>query len=112
MKKKIFKFSWPEGLNLQILEGVLSEEDFIKVVVAFMNKPRAERRIVLPSLRCCRKVWAHNIWSRIKAGEMTWERYKKSLRKEFGSMAFVGIKKDRIIKLYRQRKKEIENEKS
>lgn len=106
MKKQI-KFSWPKGLNLEILENVLSEEDLIKLIVAFMNKPRAERRIVLPGFRCCRKVFAHALWSRIEAGEMTWQQYKKSTRKEHGSMAIVGVKKDQIKKQYLQREKEI-----
>jgi len=111
MKKKI-KFNWPQGLNLEILENVLSDEDFIKLIVTFMDKPRLERRIVLPSLRCCQKVLAHAFWSRIEAGEMDWEKIKKSLRKEYGSMAFVGIRKDQIKKLYEQREREIAREKS
>ncbi len=112
MKHLVFKeFEWPKGLNLEVLAGVLSEDDLGKLIADSMIKTRAERRIILPSLSCVRKIQAHAIWKKILSGFLTWEKFKKDIQKEHGNMLMVGIRKDKVIELYEQREKEIIQEK-
>jgi hypothetical protein len=111
MKRQINP-SWPQELNLGVLESVLSQEALFKLIWEYNDKSYKDRKIVLPSLRTCEKVFAHQMWSRILAGLTTWEQVKKRYRKQFGSMTKIGIRKDMVIKLYNQREKEIARERS
>jgi len=102
---------FPAGLNLGILAAVLSPDDLGKLILENHSKLRKDRRIILPSLRTCRKIYAHAIWKKILSGKLTWEKYKEDLQKEHGSMLMVGIEKDRVIEFYKNREKEIKKEK-
>ena len=49
------------GLNLAVLESLLSEEELESLVYEYAGKPRTERRIILPSRTCLRKCLVYYI---------------------------------------------------
>lgn len=112
MQKIDYKeLDWPKGLNLEQLVSLLPEDVLRKFIVANCHLERSKRRIILPSLKCCKKILAHRLWKKIEDGESTWEIEKEILQKEFGSLVALGITKWWTKKLYIQREKEILKEK-
>ena len=111
MKQIRYKdLSWPQGLNLDHLVELLPEDVLRAFIAAYARFDRKQRRIVLPSAKCCRKVIAHYLWKQVLAGETTWEEEKESLRKEFGQLADIKMTRSEVIRLYEQREKEIAKE--
>ncbi len=111
MPKIDFKeLQWPKGLNLSQLAKLLPEDALRKIIARNCRLQRKERRIILPSLACCKKVLAHRMWKRILNSETSWEKEKEDLQKEFGTIANVKIKKSMVKKLYKQREREIAKE--
>jgi hypothetical protein len=112
MPKIDFKeLQWPEGLNLSQLVDLLPENVLRAFIAANCHLQRKDRRIILPSFACCKKVLAHRMWKRILDGKTSWEKEKEDLQREFGTIAKVKIKKSMVIKLYKQREREIKKEK-
>jgi hypothetical protein len=110
VKISFSKLSFPKGLNLELLKPFLTEQKLSKLISLSAKKGRGERRIVLPSSVCLRKVVAHYFWTQILAGKVTWPRLKKELRKT-GSLRILKFTKSEIRRLWLQREKEIEREK-
>ena len=67
---------------------------------------------MLPSLKCIRKVLCHHLWSKIEDGSKTWDEVKGDLKEEFKTLKSLGLKKHKVKRMYEQREKEIEREKS
>lgn len=114
MKKKQVKFTelnFPKAMNLHLLLGIVDGEKLVEFLIEHSKKERLKRRIVLPSSRCMKKVFAHFLISRIKNGKTTWREIKKMLKKEFGTLKRAEVNKFDLIKLYNQREKEIKKEK-
>ncbi len=110
--KKI-KMNWPKRNNLRILETILTEEKLLKLIVEYQDRPYKARQIILPSRRTCKKIFAHQIFSRIFAGQSTWAEEKKEFCKKIGgrNLRLAGIRKDKLLALFSQREREIKNEK-
>jgi hypothetical protein len=110
MKINFRKLSFPKGLNLGLLASLLDEEQLEKLIIDSAEKSRAERRVVLPSKTCLKKVVAHFIWSEILAKKLSWPMVKNELMKA-GSLKALKLSKAEIERLWLQRKKEIKKEK-
>jgi len=98
---------FPKGLNLDLLAEVLSERKFREFIAKFSKEKRKDRRIILPSHSCIKKVFFHYLWNEIESGKMSWEQVKKDFRRDFKSLKEAGISKKVVKKLYVQRQKEI-----
>ena len=102
--------NFPQGLNLNILSTILPKDKLFTLMMKYSGKKRMERRIVLPSAKTIRKVYSHYIYKRILEGNLSWEEFKKDLRKDLGTIKAVGFSKHNVRKFYHQREKEIERE--
>ena len=108
---KFSQLKFPQGLNLDLLAEVLPEKKFREFIVKFSREKRIDRRIILPSRSCIKKVFFHYLWNLVETEEMSWEEIKISFRKDFKSIKEAGISKKVVKKLYIQRRKEILSEK-
>jgi hypothetical protein len=106
MKIVFKKLAFPKGLNLELLKPFLTEEKLRKLIAVSTKKSRRERRVILPSDTCLRKVLAHYIWPQIWSGKISWPRLKKELRKT-GSLRSLKFTRSEIKRLYEQREREI-----
>lgn len=107
LKIQFDELSFPKGLNLDILSIIVPQRKLLKLMMEYSGKTRTERRIMLPSKKCLRKVYSHHIYKRILAGDLTWEDFKKDLRKDIGTIKALGFSKHNVKKFYKQREKEI-----
>jgi len=63
MKKIPFKdLSWPKAMNLEILIRILPEEKARLFICELSRLDRKDRRIILPSEKCIRKVLCFYYW--------------------------------------------------
>ena len=106
------EIKWPKGLNLELLMEVMAEGDLKKLISDNMGSTRLKRRIILPSRTCLKKILCWFYWQKIESGEKTWDEIKNDLRREFKSLKSIGMSKEKVKKLWAQRQKEIDNEKS
>lgn len=98
---------FPKALNLHLLSGILDEEKMMKLILKNESKERKERRIILPSRKLLRKCV---IYYYAKKHDENFEEVLKALKGDFESPEEAGLREDKIIELYEQRCKEIENE--
>lgn len=99
---------FPKALNLHILYPLTDEGQMMKLIKKYEDKTRKERRIILPSRKLLRKCIIY--YYAIKHKE-DFEKVLKELKGDFKTPEEIGFRKDKIIELYQQRKKEIEDEK-
>lgn len=97
----------PKGLNIEFLLRFMSEEELMVVIADMADKPRSERKVVLPSRSCMRKCLIFYL------GEKYHQDFRKVmdvLRDNGSVLASHGHYISNVKRLYQQRKKEIENE--
>ena len=105
------KLKFPEGLNLDLLADILPEKEFREFIVKYSRKKRKERRIILPSHSCIKKVFFFYLWNLVESRQATWSEIKKDFYSELETLKSAGISKKDVIKFYDQRQKEIVIEK-
>lgn len=105
------QLSFPRGLNLDRLIRMMPEEEVRQFISAYARYPRKQRLIVLPSLKCLKKVLCHFYYRKVENGEMAWNKAKQDLEMIFKSAGNVSFKRSRVKKLFDQREREIQNEK-
>ncbi len=110
LKIQFDELNFPKALNLSILSAVIPQDKLLKLLMDYANKTRFERRIVLPSKKCLRKVYSHFVYKKILAKDLTWSDFKKDLRNDIGTIKTLGFSKHNVQKFYHQREKEIERE--
>lgn len=98
---------FPKALNLHLLSEILDDDQMMKLILKNESKERKARRIILPSRKLLRKCVIYFYATKHKGN---FEEVLKSLKGDFESPEEAGLRKDKIIELYEQRKKEIENE--
>jgi hypothetical protein len=110
MKIDFRKLSFPKGLNLELLKPFLTEQKLRKLIAGSAKKSRRERKVILPSDVCLRKIICHWLWNEILAGRTTWPKVKAQLKK---SAMLKDLKFDKVAikRLWRQREREILKEK-
>jgi hypothetical protein len=87
----------------------MTEKKLAELIGLMAQEGRRERRIILPSQQCLRKVLAHFIWNEILDKKTTWKKVKKELEKS-GSLRSLKLCRNEMERLWRQRDKEIKKE--
>lgn len=105
-------YNFPKGLNLDFLLNFLSEKKLMKVIENYANKPRKERKVILPSWSCIRKC---SIYYLVEKHDGDFDAVLGILKAKAGEKLekFLGnalLHKGNIKRLYETRKKEIKNE--
>jgi hypothetical protein len=60
MKKIDFReLQWPRAMNRYLLQGLLTAQTFKRLIFAFLDKSRREKRIILPSRKCAKMCLAY-----------------------------------------------------
>jgi len=98
----------PKGLNLDFLLNFLSEKKLMKVIEDMADKPREQRKVILPSRSCLRKCLVYYLVEKFKGD---FDAVMDILRGKEKILARKGLYKGNIKRLYENRKKEIQNEK-
>jgi hypothetical protein len=98
---------FPKAMNLHLLSGTLDDGQMMKLILDNEGKGRKERRIILPSSKLMNKCQIYFLAIKHK------ENFEEVMRELKGNLDLpeeAGLRKDKIIELYEQRKKEIKNE--
>ena len=98
----------PKGLNVDFLLRFLSEKKLMKVIEDMADKPREQRKIILPSRSCLRKCLIYYLVEKFKGD---FDVVMDILRGKEKILARKGLYKSNIRRLYESRKREIKNEK-
>ena len=102
---------WPRKLNLSLLLEFLSEQDLGKLILNSLNKSRTERRIVLPSAKCVKKVVCYYYGKQVEElGIMNWDEAMEEMKGGSKTLKALNISRKKVKELYEQRKKEISKE--
>ena len=99
--------NWPKGLGLDILKGYLDDDEMERLIAQFSSLPRKQRRIIIPSRCCARKVYLHWLYKNILDGKTTWKDTKKYLKKRFGLLRTAKATISEVKRNYNQREIEI-----
>lgn len=99
---------FPKALNLHLLSEILDDGQMMNLIKKFESGTRKERRIILPSRKLIRKCIIYSLMQKHKEN---FEEVLKELKGDLELPEEAGLRKDKIIELYDQRKREIENEK-
>jgi len=108
---KFETLAWPKGLNLKLLEEMKSKDNLTNFILAKLFLDRKKRRIILPSWRAFKKVLCHYLWGLVEKKEADWPEVKKYIQENFGTVYKFAVSKFQMQRLYKQREKEIKNEK-
>ena len=98
----------PKGLNVDFLLNFLSEKKLLKVIENYADRPRKERKIILPSRSCLRKCLVYYLAEKFNGD---FDIVIDIMRGKEKILARKGLYKGNIKRLYENRKREIENEK-
>ena len=98
----------PKALNTDFLLRFMSEKKLLKVMEEMADRPRNERKIILPSRSCLRKCLVYHLVEKFNGN---FDIVMDILRGKEKILAKKGLYKGNIRRLYENRKKEIENEK-
>ena len=104
---KLEEWNFPKGLNLDFLLNFISEKKFLAMINECADKPRKDRRIILPSRSCLNKCHVYYLVEKFNGD---YDAVLNILRGKEKVMAKKGLYKGNIRKLYEQRKRELENE--
>jgi len=95
---------------LDKLRSRMSEENLKKIIIKNLDNDRKERRIILPSRKCVKKILAHFLMTQVQQGDITMEKLLKELKRENFLKNLKMDKKD-LKRFFRQRQKELIKEK-
>lgn len=105
---KLKDWNLPKGLNVDFLLRFISEKKLMKVMEEMADRPREERKIILPSRSCLRKCLVYYL---VEKFEGNFSVVMDILRGKEKILAKKGLYLGNIKRLYENRKREIENEK-
>lgn len=103
------ELNWPRGLNLSALD-FLPEEELKILILKNLEKSRLERRIVLPSAKCFKKVICFFYGNEVEKGKMGWDEAMVKIKGNSKTLKELNLSRRKVRQLYLSRKKEIENE--
>lgn len=109
IKPRFSEMSYPKGLGLDIISEYLSDEQMDELIVRYRDLPRKERRIILPSQFCTRKVYFHYVWKQVLKGK-SWKKIREDFKPYGGTLILAKAHGYVVRKCYEQRQKEIERE--
>lgn len=104
------ELNWPKSCRIELLKEILGEETLEKLINYFMDKSEAERMIRLPKQQTVRKLIAYHYGKKVHFGEMSWSEVLKKMKEKGQTLKELNLSKKEMMRLFEQRKKEIENE--
>lgn len=104
MKFKDLEF--PRGLNLDLLATMVPEGQLIDFILSYAYKTRKERRIVLPSQSCIKKVICHFYGTQVEKNKMSWEQVMEFLKGKLSMFKDANLSQRDVKRLFAQRKVE------
>lgn len=104
---KISESDFPKAMNLDLLAKILPEKKLMNLIIGHCAKERRQRRIILPSKSCIKKVVCYFYGKQVADGKMNWPRAMKKLKGRFQTLKEAGLDGQAIKRLYLQRQKEI-----
>lgn len=104
-------FNWPRGLNLNLLVPIVPEKMLLAFVLENASNDRKNRRIVLPSQRCIKKVVAHFFGTQVEHGSLRWDDVMLLLKGKHKYLLEAGLTMKEIKRLHRKRCSEVADEK-
>ena len=107
MSMKYKDLIFPKAMNLDLLSEILDDDEMMKLILKNEGKERRARRIILPSRKLLRKCV---IYFYVKKHGEDFDEVLKALKENLSSSDEDVLRKDKIVELYQQRKKELENE--
>lgn len=102
--------NYPRGLGLDIISEFLNDVQMEELIDRYRNVPRKQRRIILPSGVCIRKVYLHALYKKVLSRKLKWKTIKKNFQMAFGTMELARTKRNVVRDCYNQRQKEIQRE--
>ncbi len=109
LRAKFSELDYLAGLGLQILEGYLTDDQMLDLIVRYSSLTRKKRRVIFPSRVCQRKVYLHWLYKQILAGEIKWADLKKEIKKGFGTLWFARMTLTHLKEAHWRREREIAN---
>lgn len=101
------ELSWPRKMNISLLK-FLPEEELTALILNNLDKARTERRIVLPSKKCARKVVCYFYGKQVEElGTMSWDEAMEEMKGDSKTLKALKLSRKKVKQLYEQRKKEI-----
>jgi len=98
---------WPRKLNLGLLK-FLPEEELTALILNNLDKARTERRIVLPSKKCARKIVCYYYGKQVEElGTMSWDEAMEEMKGDSETLKALKVSRKKVKELYLTRKKEI-----
>ena len=107
-KMKFNDLIFPRAMNLHILSEISDDGQMMALIKKYESGTRETRRIILPSRKLIKKCIIYYLMQKHKEN---FEEVLKELKGNFKTLEEADLRKDKIIELYEQRKKEIANEK-
>lgn len=101
------ELSWPAGLNLDLIQDLLSEEQLKELIISHCRENRIQRRLVLPSLKCLKKILFHHLVVRYKGD---YDKIMLELRDRFRTLSELNVSRQMVKQSFEQREKEIKQE--
>jgi len=99
---------FPKAMKLDILSEIMSDDQMMTLIGKYEGEERRARRIILPSRKLIRKCIIYFLAIKHKEN---FEEVLKELKAKLDIADEDVFRKDKIIELYQQRKREIKNEK-
>lgn len=97
---------FPKAMNLDILSEILDDDEMMDLIRKYEGEERRSRRIILPSRKLIRKCIIYYLATKHKEN---FEEVLKELKGKLNTADEDILRKDKIIELYQQRKREIED---
>lgn len=103
---KYSELIFPKAMNLDILSEILDDDEMMTLMGKYEGEERRARRIILPSRKLIRKCIIYFLAIKHKEN---FEEVLKELKGKLDTPDEDIFRKDKIIELYQQRKKEIKD---
>ncbi len=104
---RISELNFPTAMNINLLTEILPEKKFLELIINNLDKDRKQRRVMLPSKSCLKKVICYHYGKRVADGKMSWPQAMKKLREGYDSLKELGLEREAVKRLFFQRQKEI-----
>jgi len=106
IKAKFSQLNFPKGLGLGIIAEYLTDDEMEELISKYRDVPRKQRRIILPSKWCTRKVFFHFVWKQVLSGR-DWKKIRKGFKPYGETLADAKASKCHVRYCYQQREREI-----
>lgn len=102
--------NFPKAMNIDLLAEILPEKKLLELFLENRDKDRKQRRIMLPSKSCLKKLVCFYYGKRVADGKMSWPQAMKKLKEGFETLKQAGLEREGVKRLFLQREREIKRE--